>query len=79
MVAEQESELRYITELIDRQFARIDELFQGGYFEEDTYKELTLALINKINIIAVEEVLTKEDDVASNQTPAHKFPIVLGE
>ncbi len=63
-------ELDIIANLMDKQLNRIDELFRDGLIEEETYKVLTLALINKINIMAVEEVMptsssettTAEDD-----------------
>lgn len=80
MATSQETELRVITDLIDKQFERVETLFREGEITEDTYQKLTLSLINKLNILSVEEVM-QEDDGAGNQTPVAKnqFPIVLGE
>lgn len=62
-----DSELSLLVDLIDTQFQRIDDLFRDGNIEETTYETLTLALINKINIIAVEEVLTTDAQVEKDR------------
>ena len=52
--------LQYITEVIDKQFDRLKTLLEDGLIEENTYQSLALALTNKLNIVAVEEVLVEE-------------------
>ena len=72
------AELKFITELIDKQFERVETLFREGEISDKMYQEQTLALINKLNILVVEEVMA--DDVTLTPIAPHrKFPVVLGE